>query len=569
MNRMFIRLRGVSRPGWVIGLTIAMLLLSPHVISHAAPLFPADRDTIQQQQQQLLEQNQRQRNELDRSITLPASPPAAVTPVDKGPCFTLSRITFTGATKLAERQRRNLTAPWLNRCLDITQLTQLTNDVTQWYVSRGFITSRAFLTEQDLSQGELTIAVLEGKLQDILLEGQHPLQLDMAFPGLKGKLLNLRDIEQGMEQINRVRTTPVEIEILPASEPGYSVVNLTAKPEFPLAASISFDNSGQKSTGTGQISGALSGNNLLGLADKWFVSGGRSSDFSSSKDAQNFAVGMSLPYGYSVLDYSYSWSNYLNTIDNSGFPWRSTGSSETHRLSESWVMFRNGELKTALNVGVTHRITRNYLDDTLLTASSRKLSSLMIGVNHTQKLFSGVATLNPTFTWGVPWFGAEDDHAKQGDVPRAEFHKASVSGSYQRPVSDSLWWLSSVYAQWSPDRLYGSERLSIGGESSVRGFKEQYVSGDNGGYWRNELNYSLFTLPLIGQISALAAVDGGWLASDKDHPYAAGTLWGTAVGLSTANHIYSSQLTVGLPVKYPAWLAPDRITVYYRITLAF
>lgn len=103
------------------------------------------------------------------------------------------------------------------------------------------------------------------------------------------------------------------------------MVNLTATPEFPLSGSVSFDNSGQKSTGTGQLNGALYGNNLLGLADKWFISGGRSSDFSNSKDAQNFAAGVSIPYSYGLLDYSYSWSNYLSTIDNNGYFWRSTG----------------------------------------------------------------------------------------------------------------------------------------------------------------------------------------------------------------------------------------------------
>jgi hemolysin activation/secretion protein len=88
---------------------------------------------------------------------------------------------------------------------------------------------------------------------------------------------------------------------------------------------------------------------------------------------------------------------------------------------------------------------------------------------------SGVATLNPTFTQGVPWLGAEDDNDndKQGDVPKAEFRKWSVSGSFQRPVTQSMWWLSSLYFQWSPDRLYGSERLTLGGEASVRGYKEQ------------------------------------------------------------------------------------------------
>ena len=101
--------------------------------------------------------------------------------------------------------------------------------------------------------------------------------------------------------------------------------------------------------------------------------------------------------------------------------------------------------------------------------------------------------------------------------------------------------LSGVYFQWSPDRLFGAEQLTLGGESSVRGFKEQYLSGNNGGYLRNELNYSLFTLPWMGQISVMAALDGGWLKHD-DQEYASGTLWGAAVGLTSANHWFQHSL---------------------------
>lgn len=535
----------------------------------AAPLSPADRNTIQQQQQQLLDENQRQREELERSaiVPRPVTPDDAFTP--QGPCFVIRRIELSGATLLSPSAKNRLTAPWINQCLDMARLTRLTDAVSDWYISRGYITSRAFLTEQDLSGGVLHLAVLEGKLQHIRLEGVPDRTLKMTFPGLEGKILNLRDIEQGMEQLNRVRQRPVEIEILPGDRQGYSVVNLTATPEFPLSGSVSFDNSGQKSTGTGQLNGALYGNNLLGLADKWFISGGRSSDFSNSKDAQNFAAGVSIPYGYGLLDYSYSWSNYLSTIDNNGYFWRSTGDTETHRLTGSWVLFRNGDIKTGVSAGITHRINRNYLDDVLLATSSRKLSSLSLGINHTQKIASGVATLNPTFTQGVPWFGAEDDSDKQGDVPKAEFRKWSLNGSFQRPLADKLWWLTSVYFQWSPDRLYGSERLTLGGETSVRGYKEQYISGDNGGYWRNELNYSLLTLPWVGDVGVLAAIDGGWLKKDGLDRYASGTLWGTALGLTTTNRWYSSQFTVGTPVDYPDWLAPDHLVMYYRFSVAF
>ncbi|EKS6649585.1 ShlB/FhaC/HecB family hemolysin secretion/activation protein [Enterobacter hormaechei] len=535
----------------------------------AAPLSPADRNTIQQQQQQLLDENQRQREELERSaiVPRPVTPDDAFTP--QGPCFVIRRIELSGATLLSPSAKNRLTAPWINQCLDMARLTRLTDAVSDWYISRGYITSRAFLTEQDLSGGVLHLAVLEGKLQHIRLEGVPDRTLKMTFPGLEGKILNLRDIEQGMEQLNRVRQRPVEIEILPGDRQGYSVVNLTATPEFPLSGSVSFDNSGQKSTGTGQLNGALYGNNLLGLADKWFISGGRSSDFSNSKDAQNFAAGVSIPYGYGLLDYSYSWSNYLSTIDNNGYFWRSTGDTETHRLTGSWVLFPNGDIKTGVSAGITHRINRNYLDDVLLATSSRKLSSLSLGINHTQKIASGVATLNPTFTQGVPWFGAEDDSDKQGDVPKAEFRKWSLNGSFQRPLADKLWWLTSVYFQWSPDRLYGSERLTLGGETSVRGFKEQYISGDNGGYWRNELNYSLLTLPWVGDVGVLAAIDGGWLKKDGQDRYASGTLWGTALGLTATNRWYSSQFTVGTPVDYPDWLAPDHLVMYYRFSVAF
>ena len=403
----------------------AMMLLAFSQIAHAAFLSPTDRDSIEQQQQQLLRQNQQQRESLDRAVPLPLPLPLPRTTLPfapdamKGPCFTINRVVLDGSSLINQRQQQMLFAPWQGRCLDMSRIQQLTDTVSDWYISRGYITSRAFLTEQDLRSGELRLAILEGKLEQIRMDGVPERELKMAFPGLQGKILNLRDIEQGMEQINRTRTTPVQIEILPADKQGWSVVHLTATPEFPLSASASFDNSGQKSTGVGQINGGLTGNNLLGLADNWFVSGGRSSAFSNAKDAQNFVAGVSVPYGYSLLDYSYSWNNYLSTIDNNGYLWRSSGDTEMHRVNLSHVLFRNGDIKTGVSVGLSHRINHNWLDDVLLASSSRKLTNLLFGLNHTQKMFGGVATFNPTFSRGMPWLDAESDGSKNGDLPKA------------------------------------------------------------------------------------------------------------------------------------------------------
>jgi len=533
----------------------------------AAPVTPGDLDVIQNQQQQRLQQDQQQRDaltqahqvELQKTESAPAS----------GPCFEINQISLQQASLITPDTQKRLVAPYINQCLSLDRINQLVRAISEWYVQRGYITSRAFLTEQNLSHGTLNITVLEGKLEAIHLQGASARQLNMAFPTRAGRILNLRDIEQGMEQINRLRTTPVQIEIIPSTQPGYSIVNLTSTPEFPLTLGLNMDNSGQRSTGIGQLSASLVGNDLLGVADRWFVSGGRSSAFSDWRDAQNFQAGVSVPYGYGLLDYSYSWSNYHSRFNANSFDWYSNGDNISNRLSGSWVLFRNGQIKTGLQVGLNHYVSHNWLNETLLQSSSRKLTSLQIGFNHTQKIAGGVATLNPMLSRGMPWFDAESDKGKSDDFPKAEFRKWSVSSSYQRPVTQKMWWLSSFYAQWSPDRLYGSERLTIGGENSVRGYKEQYLSGDVGGYLRNELNYSLFTLPVIGEVSTTLALDGGWLQSDKQDRYAAGTLWGSSLGLGTRNAHVSTQLSLGIPVSYPNYLAPDRLSVYARVGLVF
>jgi len=534
----------------------------------AAPLSPADRDQLQIQQQNMLQSNQLQREELQRSVQ-PEMSDKVTDGQRTGPCFLIKKIIINNASLFSAKEKKRVTAPLLGQCINIAQIEKLTRDISDWYLSRGYITSRAFIPEQDINSGVLTLSVLEGRLQQIRLEKGSSTQLKMAFPRLEGGILNLRDIEQGMEQINRLRTTPVQIEILPGDNPGFSIVNLTATPEFPLTAALSFDNSGQKSTGVGQMSASLTANNLLGIADQWFISSGRSSAFSSSRNARNLQSGVSVPYGYWLMNYNYSWSDYRNRFENNNFSWLSHGDSQIHRATASWVAFRNGQSKTALVAGIDHRISRNWLNDTLLESSSRKLTSLQFGLNHTQKMAGGVATFNPMFSHGVPWLDAESDSGKSDDLPKADFRKWSLSSSFQRPLTQNLWWLSSAYGQWSPDRLYGSERLTIGGESSVRGFKEQYLSGDNGGYLRNELNYALFTLPLLGQINGLLALDGGWLESDRYDRESSGTLWGGAVGLTSGNRYFATQLTLGLPVKYPDWLGPDRLSAYYRISLLF
>jgi hemolysin activation/secretion protein len=101
------------------------------------------------------------------------------------------------ARRLLIRVSSKIVQPWLGQCMDIARITKLVNIISDWYISRGYITSRVFLTEQDLRSGVLHLTILEGKLEKITMEGAAKRELTMAFPWLEGHIFNLRDIEQG------------------------------------------------------------------------------------------------------------------------------------------------------------------------------------------------------------------------------------------------------------------------------------------------------------------------------------------------------------------------------------
>lgn len=107
-------------------------------------------------------------------------------------------------------------------------------------------------------------------------------------------------------------------------------------------------------------------------------------------------------------------------------------------------------------------------------------------------------TLNPTVSRGLRMLGATADDPERNGAPRSEFRKLGLSASYFYPLAPSLYYLTSAYGQTSADNLYAGERISIGGQYSVRGFKEQYLTGNRGAYWRNELNWQWWTLPGLG-----------------------------------------------------------------------
>ncbi|KOY60724.1 peptide transporter [Photorhabdus heterorhabditis] len=543
-----------------------MLLAISALAQASMPVSPADQDSITQQQKALLQQAQQQREALRHNITL-SPPPALTSDPPKSSCHTIQRIELAGAESLSRSVKQNLIHPYLSHCLTLQDINGLVRKVSNAYIERGYVTSQAELKVQDLSSGTLIITVNEGKVESISLDGEIPLSLKMAFPKIVGKTLNLRDIEQGMERLNRLPSQQVTIDIQPSKQPGYSAVILKrTSTHLPVSASLGADNSGQKSTGTGQINANVNLDNPLHLADQWSLSASRNSDFRNSHQSRNLSANVTVPYGYWLFSYQYAWNDSFQNIPTGSQTYRYTGDSQTHRLAINRSLYRDGKQKLALDIGLTRRRTTNLLAEETLSISSPTLSTINLGVNYSTVLAGSYITFNPMVNCGLQTLGATKNDPRFPDAPRSQFRKFSLSASYFMPVTDSIYYLSSIYGQTTPDNLYSSERLSLGGQYSVRGFKEQYLTGNCGGYWRNELNWRVSALPVLGELALTGALDTGWLQK-KTGQIDGGNVTGAALGLSLTHRRFNQNITIGKPLIHPAHLKPDHWVTYWSASL--
>ncbi len=549
----------INREGWLLVTWLGVSGLA----QAASPLNPADQDSIEQRQKALLEQAQQQRDALQNTTDLSTLPLPAPDTEDKT-CHYVSRIVFSGAEHLSWSVKYKLVSYWQGRCLTLSHINNLVRETTNAYISRGYVTSQAWLPEQDIAGGTLTVAVSEGRVEGITLDGQDTLALRMAFPGLVGHVLNLRDIEQGMEQLNRLPSQQVAIDIQPGKRPGYSSIVLRhTSTRLPVSLSFGADNSGQKSTGTGQMNAGVVLDNPLHLADQWSLSASRDDAFHHDRRSRSLNGGVSVPYGYWLFSYQAAWNDFYQHIPVQDTRYRYAGNAVVQRLGINRTLLRDGRQKLALDLGLSRRRTENRLAGQRLTNSSVTVASLSAGLNYSRTLSGGYLTFNPTVSHGLRGLGATRDDPAAPYAARSEFRKLSLSASYFYPLTSSLYYLTSAYGQTSADNLYSGERISLGGQYSVRGFKEQYLTGNRGAYWRNELNWQLGTVPVIGEVSLTGALDGGWLRSET-HKVDGGSVAGASLGLAMSSKWFNQSFTLGKPLAYPASLQPDRWVAYWQ-----
>ena len=521
--------------------------LSHNIANAQAPTQNEINRSLEEQQRVLRRQETRRREQL-RELRKTLAPPKEEGAKDDSlqdqskNCVNVNVIEFDGADLLNDDVKNTIQKTFAGKCMSIIDIIAVVRVVTNWYISKGFITTRAFPPEQDISDGSLKIKVVEGRTEnlDIKENGKPRKGFDNAFPRLVGKRLFIRDIEQGLDQINRLPSQDAKIRIEPGKKDGFSKVKIdTYKRLYPYVITT-IDNYGVKSTGPNQVTATAFVDDVFGVYDAWTFSHKTSDPFyDDGKRNREYSGSLSLPLGYWTLLLSGSYFDYQSTVEGDSGEIVSTGNTQFYTAELDRVIHRDQLSKTRMSAYLSYKDTENFINDTKIGLQSRSLSSVGGRISHNRRIIGGLVDLSFDANFGVPLFSSlRNEEAPGPEVP--EYTKLTGDISFYRPFQIgklNLAYSMRGFAQWSPDNLFSSEQLSLGGIYSVRGYRDERITGDTGGYIRNEL---ILTMPqllsekahkILGRLDLFAAYDAGFLHRDEDNFQERGTLTGFATGI--------------------------------------
>ena len=512
----------------------------------------------------------------DVRLPTDAEPVAKRLPEDEVPCFSIRAIHLddpTGQFGWALAAVDLPDDPAIGRCLGSIGINRVLTRIQNAIVARGYVTTRVLAEAQDLTGGELRLILVPGRIRSIRFADDSDPRVTVwnALPASPGDLLNLRDLEQALENWKRVPTAEADIRIEPGDAPGESDLVIAWKQAFPLRLTLSANDGGSRTTGKYLGSVTVSGDHLLALNDLFYASynhdlgGGQAGDRGTYGHTLHYA----LPFGYWGLSATSSRNRYHQTVAGASQDYVYSGTSENSEIKLSRLIYRNAAHKSTLSLRGYLNTYQNYIDDTEIGVQRRRMAGWEAGFNH--RAFLGDATLDLGLAYrrGTGAFDALEAPEEAFDEGTARPRIVTSDATLNLPFhlfGHKLRYLGQWRAQWNRTPLVPQDRFSIGGRYTVRGFDgESLLMAERGYLLRNE-----FALPLGASGQELYwGLDHGRVGGASADLLVGRQLTGTVLGLRGAWKQLTYDLFAGRPVSRPDGFQTPRTTAGFNLTLNF
>ena len=482
-------------------------------------------------------------------------------------CVYFRKISIKGDPLLTKPQHDSLVKELSRRCLGPEEIGYLLRKTTNFYVSRGYITTRVYIPNQNLNDGTFELQVIPGIIENIKFnEGKgYKSEIAMAFPGISGQYLNLRHIEQGLEQINRLQRNQARMRLLPGKKAGGSIILLDRVESKFWNASLGFSNSGSEASGEAVTSYSLGLDNLMLLNDSIKFTATRSLEGVISPDnfSKSLTSTLSIPLGYWTFSYYRSNSEY-QSIGGTLIKTKKTRTSTTEDISLERNIYRSKTAKTTLSASSTRKDSEFLLEDVAPEGSNPTTFSTKLNISHSQLTSYGKLRVNAGYRFGTLEREGIITKDKLSDDLRWQKLEGGLNYSLPFKIAKQNFQFTTAYQQqYSKNILHPEEKLYVGGQYTVRGYKNNSLSGDLGYYFRNEIHWYLTggapptpQTSLWGSPSLSFAYDFGAVAANA-RSSTTGHLSGLGIGLSSYGRSGNYSLAYGKSYKWPSSLETE------------
>lgn len=545
--------------------------------SVTAAIAPADIANEGLRRQEQTQNKALQSLEQENSVLTPAPSVAKdLSLSSEAQCFDIDEVEVSSAETFSWIEEEITQA--FTGCIGINNIKQILGHINDSLLEKGFITSKLSLPEQNIKSGKIIFKVYTGSIEDILFSNNSMIEKvktgeSFSLPFGQGDLLNLRDLEQGTENINRLKSQQVKVKIRPGKEAGGSIVvlNRTQDKNKALRGGVTASNAGNRSVSKTQASAYITAENLIGINGILNISANSNLEkISSNNFSQSLSTRYNVPIGYTKLDISHSYNRFSQVVSGTTARFISSGSSHSSNLGISHIIHRNASSKTALNAGISLRNSRSYLDNVELVVQRRNTVNVNAGLSFEKAFKQGrFLELGLSVQQGVDWFGAEDDliEAGQGGATlRPTIFKANA-GFKQSALLPGWDYSGQLNIQTTDDRILNHDKFSIGSRYTVRGFDgESVLLAESGLYLRNELQTRLESL---AGSNLYLALDFGAVDGPSTELLAGETLAGAAIGLRANWQGINIDASLGTPVSKPDSFESASLTPYISVFYEF
>lgn len=389
---------------------------------------------------------------------------------------------------------RKCIKPYINHKVSIDDINALSSKLNQELIFRGYITSKVGIPIQSLKEGQLQFNLQIGRVESIkYADGTPHLPWQNAFPLRAGDILNIREIEQGVEQMRRLNSQSIKVELEAGSMPLYSKIILKTEKKPPIHGLLAIDDSGLKATGKLQWIAVISADRIFNANDNLQISVNQNAEKDNDiKGTKSHSIAYFIPRGKDTFSFRYSQMNYYQTV--SAVPISFKSSSRVKSFNANWnhVFHRDRTTKRSLDISFAKRNSKNYINDMEIVVQKGNTANFEVGISERRYIKQNTLFSRFAIKKGVGWFGSQPEYSN--GAPSTRFTQFLFDIDYQiprtwghRPGSFTM----SFHGQWTTGgkRLFSRDMISIGNRYTVRGFDGEYtLMSESGWYMRNEIS---------------------------------------------------------------------------------